>query len=74
MVSPSFVSGLPFALVQEHRVLGALPLGNALGEASRKLRKAVLDELLSFELVLQSAKRRSKRVHGFQSGTWTPTV
>ena len=44
---------IPFAFVQEHRVLRVFPLGDRFGEAARELRKMVLDTFFCFELLLQ---------------------
>lgn len=51
---------IPFALVQEYRVLRVLPLGDRFGEAARELRKMVLDTFFCYELLLQP---ETSRIH-----------
>ena len=56
----NFDTSIPFALVQEHRVLRVFPLGDRLGEAGRELREMVLDTFFSLELLLQPETRRTR--------------
>lgn len=55
---------VPFALVQEHRVLRVLPLGDRFGEAARELGQMVLDTFFCFELLLQP---ESSKIQIFQT-------
>lgn len=48
---------LPLALVQEHRVLCVLPLGDGFRQAAREHWETILDALLRLEFLLEPGRR-----------------